>query len=209
MAIQWLQIDPTTQDGVFSWTVDGTDQLYQKWFWLRASSSASQISVDELGKPFGFSALSSSNATVTYFGQGFAVNLEFTLTGGAIGSYASAMAENISIQNTTNIPITLYFYEYSDFDLAGQSPGDTVPLLGPDMVVQQGKGMMMTETIQTPTPNYWEASWYSITLDKLNEDSYVTLSDESITPSSGRPDIRLSVGCHLGRGAETYNRSHK
>jgi hypothetical protein len=177
--------------------------LYQKWFWLRQGSSTAQLSVDEISQPFGFSALSSSNATVTYFAQGLTINLGFTLTGGASGSYSSVLAENISIQNTTNFAITLHFFEYTDFDLNGSADEDTVSFPGANKVVQQGKGMMATEMIQGATPNYWEVSWYAITLDKLIDDPSVQLSDELIPALSGDQtyayewDVTLSAGQSL------------
>src|ERR1035441_3849967 len=134
-----VQIDPTSPNGVSSWTVDGIEQLFQQWFWLRAGSVAAQITVDATGGgPFG-SALSSSNALVNYFAHGLQVNLGFTLAGGAVGSGTSQLTENISILNTTNTTISVHLYEYSDFDLAGQADGDTVSFPTSNIVVQQGK----------------------------------------------------------------------
>jgi hypothetical protein len=195
-----IQIDPTTQDGAFSWTVDGVDQLYQKWFWFRQGSSTTQISVDEISKPFGFGSLTSSNATITYFAPGLAINLGFALTGGASGSYSSLLSENISIQNTTNIAITFHFFEYTDFDLNGEAESDTVFHVSSDEMVQQGKGMMATETISGMTPNYWQSSWYAITLDELIQDSSVQLADESIPSSPGDQTYAYEWDVTLGAG---------
>jgi hypothetical protein len=176
-----VQIDPVTQRGMLSWIVNGTDQLNQQWFWLSEDSSAPPVSFDALGIPLGLS-YSSTNAIINYRWQGLSVTLGFTLDGGMPGSYASDISENLTIQNLTGSPINLHLYHYSDFDLAGTADDDTVSFPAANTVVQRGKGMMATETVQTPIPSFWEASWYAITFDKLAGNSSVTLSD-SLNPS--------------------------
>ena len=179
-----VQIKPATQDGMFSWIVDGKQQIYQQWFWLRQGSNAPQLSFDSLGPPLGIS-LSSSNATINYFYPGLNVTLGFTLKGGATGSLASDLTENVSLQNLSNSPVTLHLFQYADFDLDGDWAGDTVSFPATNKVVQQGKRLIMTETVAPPIPNYWEASVYAITLDKINSASPATLSDQIITEPSG------------------------
>jgi hypothetical protein len=193
------QINPTTQQGLSSWTVDGIDQVYQHWFWLREGSTNIQTSFDTLGTPWCL-AYTSSNTTINYFGQGLSVVLAFALTGGTNGSVASTLGENLTLQNTTNSPINLHVFAYSDFDLAGASEGDTVSFPSTNTVSQQGKGMTLTETVQTPVPNYWEAGWYDITLTELNGSSPVTLSDQIIPQAPGDQTYAFQWDATLGAG---------
>jgi hypothetical protein len=180
-----LEIDPTNQAGVFSWTVDGAGQLYQKWFWLREGSSSAQQSLDSLGVPFGLSSLSASNATIIYIVQGLQINLGFALAGGNAGSRSARLIENVQIQNVSGSSITAHFFEYSDFDLAGDGSVDTVSFSSSNAVTQVGEGMSVTENIQGVAPKRWEASWYAITLDKLNGSSPLTLSDALLPNAPG------------------------
>jgi hypothetical protein len=180
-----VQVDPGTQQGMLSWSINGVGQLYQKWFWLSVGSNTAPISFDALSPPFGLSSLSPSNAAISYFPQGLNATLEFTLTGGAPGSDASSLAESISVQNTNSTPIYLHLFAYSDFDLAGDPEDDTISFPITNTAVQQGKGMTMTETVETPTPNEWEGGWYDFTLENLVSGSPVTLSDNIIPQAPG------------------------
>jgi hypothetical protein len=195
-----VQIDPATQDGMFSWIVDGTNQLYQRWFWLGAGTNSSQLSLGELGILNGVSS-SSSNATMSYLTQqGIIATVEFTLTGGSTGSGASDIAESVAIENTTTNQIPLHLFSYSDFDLAGIADGDSVSSATTNQIVQQGKGMMATETVQSPMPNEWDSSWYAITLDNLDNGSPITLSDSMITPDPGDQTFAFQWDTTLAAG---------
>jgi hypothetical protein len=194
-----VQIDPTTERGLFSWTVDGTNQVYQHWFWLRQGASGPQSSFDQLGTPLALSS-TFTNASILYLPAGLNVNLGFALNGGKPGSFASDLVESVMVQNTGNASVTLHLFDYADFDLAGVSSGDTVSFPNTNNVFQQGKGTMLTQTVQGPTPNYWEASWYSITLDELDGNSPLTLSDQLIPPSPGDQTFAYQWDVTLGAG---------
>ena len=94
-----------TQDPAnnYSWTVDGTGQLYQQAFWFRVGNVAEQ-SVHTL--PVGVQGVSDSNFDgnndtlfVRYVDgfDRFRIETRYILDGGTPGSGASDMAEQISI----------------------------------------------------------------------------------------------------------------
>jgi hypothetical protein len=179
-----IQINPTTQDGMFSWTVEGTNQMYQHWFWLRQDPGNTQSSFDQLGIPLGL-VYTATSATLSYFPQGLDVTLSFTLKAGMTGSYASDDVETVSIQNTNNYSVGLHVYDYTDFDLAGEADGDTISFAASNMIVQQGKGMSATQYAQNPPADLWEATWYALTLDTIDDDAPAVLSDEIFPNESG------------------------
>ncbi len=179
-----VRINPTDNQGVFSWKVDGVEELYQQWFWLRQGSSGPQASLDTMGVPLG-AALTSSNATINYVSAPLNINLGFVLHGGAVASSASDLAETLSVQNTNNSAITLHVFQYVDFNLAGPSGADTVLFPANNTVVQQGGNTIMTETVQSPPPSFWEASFYPLTFDKISGNSPATLSDTVMPASAG------------------------
>jgi hypothetical protein len=194
-----VQLDPATEQGMFSWAVDGTNQVYQQWFWLRQGGSGPQISFDQLGKPLGL-AYTATNVSFFYLTPGLNVNLGYVLEGGPPGTFASHIVESITIKNTSNAPVTLHIFDYADFDLAGVLAGDTVSFPNTNTVLQRGKGMMLTESVQGPAPNYWEASWYSITLDEIQGGAPVTLSDRVINPTPGDQTDAYQWDVILGAG---------
>jgi hypothetical protein len=194
-----VQIDPNTQDGMFSWVVDGTEQLYQHWFWLRAGTNNAQTSFDQLGTPLGLS-WTTTNAIINYLPAGLNVMLSFTLTGGAIGSHASSIAETISIQNTNTSSVALHLYSYTDFDLAGTNEDDSVSFPTNNLVLQQGKGATATQSVQGQTPNYWEASWYAFTLDKIDAGTPAVLADDIDPDEPGDQTFAYQWDVSLGAG---------
>jgi hypothetical protein len=198
-----IEIDATTERGMFSWLVDGTNQLYQHWFWLGVGSNAPQTSIDNLGMPWGL--LSTSNhAVLNYLTPGLSVQVGFSLRGGTTGSEASDVAETITVQNTTNVPISLHFFDYADFDLANDPVQDTVSIPTTNTVVQQGKGLVLTQTIQTPLPSYWEANYYAITLDKLEGPAPVRLTDSLNSAAPGDQTFAYQWDTTLGTGQSLF-----
>ena len=67
-------------------------------------------------------------------------------------------------------------------------------------VVQQGNGLTLTETISQPAPNYYEGSWYAITLDKISGDTPVTLSDSLIPNAPGDQTFAHEWDTNLAAG---------
>jgi len=194
-----VQIDPNSQAGVFAWTVDGTDQLNQHWFWLRQTNNP-QLSFDQLGSPLGTS-VTSSNATFSYLAlpQGLNVALSFILKGGATGSHASTLSEIISIQNVNTSSNAVHVYDYTDFDLGGSGAADSVSFPTTNSAVQQGEGMTASQLVQ-PTPNYWEGSWYAFAYDAINSATPAVLSDSIIPNQSGDQTFAFQWDATLGAG---------
>src|SRR5438128_30207 len=57
-------IDPSLQSGMSNWTVNGTNQLFQQWFWYRTGSTGQEFSIETL-------PLVSSIVSDTNFNTGF------------------------------------------------------------------------------------------------------------------------------------------
>ncbi len=104
-----------TQDPAnnYNWTVDGTGQLYQQAFWFRVGNAPEQ-SIHTL--PLGGEVASNTNFDpgldtlfVQYNGNGFQIQTRYVLDGGAAGSGASDMGEQISITNTGTSPLDYPF----------------------------------------------------------------------------------------------------
>jgi hypothetical protein len=175
-------IDPTSDAGMYGWSVDGTNVLYQQWFWYRigSASTTQEYSIDHLGL-FSATQNDASDLTLVY-GQpaGLSITVKYGLTGGADGSFASDISEVIAVKNATNAPIDFHFFQYSDFDLNRLNLADTVKIDPSLKFVDQepmGHGPVLSETVITPAPSHAEANYYANTLSKLEDGSKTTLDD--------------------------------
>jgi hypothetical protein len=172
------QFDTASSANNFNWFVDGNDQLAQQAFWYRVGNVPEQ-SVHTL--PIGVQGVSDANFDgnsdtlfVRYNGAGFRIETRYVLDGGAPGSGASDMGEQISITNTLTSPLDFHFFQYADFDLGA---ADSAVFTNANSVRQFSPGSELTETVVTPVPAHREIAFFPVTLNKLNDGLPTTLSD--------------------------------
>ena len=202
-------VNVNTQAGLYDWYVDGLDQLSQQWFWYRIGSSGPEHSIDTLGTPTVVSSANELNVTYngTYVGSAgtsaFTVKVQYTLTGQADGTGKSHLHEVIDVTRTSGPPISIYLYQYSNFDL-GFGPGhendDTVEFVAENRMLQydpasvypSGFGTLPIDFAQTMTtsPNYCEVGTVGAavnTLGKLNNAMKDNLSESASGSNCGTP----------------------
>lgn len=176
-----VTIDPNSQAGMNSWTVDGTDHLNQQWFWVGVGGS--EVSVDTLALTGAatfdddFDA-GDEVAEISYAGTGFTIELELTLTGSATNE--SSIGEVIEITNTSSTePLELRFYQYNDFHLGGTASDISVTITDPpgNTAIQIDAASVAIETAVTQTPDHFEVAFDPTTLTSLNDGAVTTLSD--------------------------------
>jgi hypothetical protein len=170
-------IDPTGTNGPLgmnSWTVDGTENLFQQWFWYGLGSTAGQSQINALSSPT-VTQNTPSALDLLYQGDGLSLDVSYLLRGGLAGSGASDIAETITISNTSDSTIALRFYEYTDFDLSDAQFDQTVRILRTGgkafKADQTGGGQTLSETVVGPGADRWEAALYSSILDNLDDPS--------------------------------------
>jgi len=175
-------IDPTSQAGMFNWSVNGQNQLYQQWFWYRIGSNPDQ-SIDTISAPT-VSQPSGATLNTSYSNASVQVQVDYTLNGSTPPSGVSDIGESIKIHNFTAAPMSLQFIEYSDFDLLDTPGGDTVQL-GTNLQGQydeayQTKGdMALTETVAAPGAILGEVGYYDSTLTSLNSGTAYDLNNNA------------------------------
>ena len=178
-------IDPTSQAGSYAWIVDGTNNLYQQWFWYRnGNDPTGQYSIDTIGAPT-VQLLGTNIAEINYSNNILGVQVTYDLTGGSAGSQVSDLSETIRIMNNSSSALSLHFFQYSDFDLSGTPGGDSVSLTNMK-AIQGGAGKLLSETVVVPDANELEANYYANTLNSLNSGSPYTLNN---TASAGPGDV--------------------
>jgi len=137
-------VEPTSQQGAFSWEVDGTQHLYQEWFWYRVFGMSRERSVDRqhVNNTTDVPALdtvsqpTADTLILTYQHQGFVVEIEYDLDGGGAGSGAATVSETIRVTNNRTTNMTMNLFGYSNFDVNGTAGNDTATLTGPAQITQ-------------------------------------------------------------------------
>jgi hypothetical protein len=161
-------IDPNSQAGVFNWTVDGKNNLFQQWFWYRIGDDPTgQHSIDTISAPTVTPFLGTRGVDIAYSNGTLGAEVNYILTGGSAGSGTSALSEVVRLTNTSSSSITLHFFQYSDFDLSGTPDGDSVALTD-HKATQGGPGKLLSETVVTPDASRLEANIFANTLNSLN-----------------------------------------
>lgn len=176
-----VTVDDSSASGMYNWTVDGTDILYQQWFWYRIGSTGGESSIDTL--PL-LSAENTDRSLILTYGSatGLEIEISYFLTGGLAGTHRGDVAETININNNGRSPLDFHFFQYSDFDLNRTDLVDAVQINPGLQSVRQypvpaTTGPVLSETVLTPRPSHAEANYYANTLSSLNDGSPTTLND--------------------------------
>lgn len=166
--------------GMYDWLVDGTDHLFQQWFWVRVRGDNQETplhGLDQTGlvvtdtNPF--DDVRTDTLAVMYMDPAdrFRITIKYTLVGGSTGSQTSDIAEIIRVDNLSGESLNIQVFQYSDFDLFGDAGNEDVEITGGNTARQVDlvNGVALSETVVTPRPTIAEAAFFSSTRDKLND----------------------------------------
>jgi hypothetical protein len=181
-----VQIDPTSQDGMKSWTVEHRNYDAKQWFWYRIGSSDREYSLDTL--PLSSPPVLSDTDTdgendtayMVFSNNILEVTLRLQLLGGDPNSGWSDIAEQIKLKNLSSNPIDLHFFQYNNY-LLSDPLQDTVHFYGSTSVEQKGPAVGLSEEWNYGSGSvtghpFHEASVVPATLNSLNDDLPTTLS---------------------------------
>jgi hypothetical protein len=161
------------------WVVDTVPQLYEQTFFIDLTGTAGNAPINLASiEPTAFSATDTNfsgdnnNLFVRWAdidGSGVTVEINYALDGGTAGSGASSLGELIDISNDSGAPVTIRFFQYVDFDLDGNSDGDTASSSSSPVnsITQSGDVSAVSEAVVTPPPSFYEIGEYSDVLDSI------------------------------------------
>ena len=186
-------IDVGSSVGMFNWTVQGQDQLFQQWFWYRVGNSGPEAPINTISPAVAVANTGTRGLSATYSQAQFSLRVEYLLTGGLLGGTKSTIGETITINNLSLSTLDFHFFQYSDFDLGGSAAGDSV-IIGKNLLTglyntanQIHPLVTFQESVHTPGANHAEVGFFPNTLNKLNDLNTDTLSD--ITGLTGPGDV--------------------
>ena len=169
-----VSIDPDSSAGVYEWNIGSTTYLNQQWFWFRNDLDDyddREYSIDELTLSFALQPIPNL-AIIEYTDSAgrFSVQVTYLLTG-TTGILTSDLAETIRITNLSGDPIAFDFFQYSDFDLGGDTDDYSVVVTGGNTVMQiaYGSAISLLETVVTGQPELSETGVFSTTLTDLTD----------------------------------------
>jgi len=194
--------------GMNSWTINGQNQLAQQWFWFGLGSSPQNplntmpaVVVTQPTADF-------VTATYTDLANQFSIMIDYTLAGGSTGGsdWTSDITENIKIVNNSANPLSIRFYQYSDFNLGNNPAGDSVSISQSGIfftkATQTQGASRVSETIDIPLANGAEAGLTTDipnTLAKLNSGSAYNLNN-NLTAGVGDATWALQWNFNIGAG---------
>jgi hypothetical protein len=204
-------VDPTSQLGMYYWAVQNSpttmqNQLNQQWFWYRVGLAGGEASIDTISAPI-ISGLTANTVTTTYLDSlgRFNLSITYSLIGGAFSSGTADITEQIAINNTSGDVLNFHFYQYSDFDLGGNTGGD-FDLLSRNLFtgrinqVDQLDGANIVEVVQTPNAHHGETDTVPNTLNKLN-DLTPTILDDTKTNAFGNVAWAVQWDVNIANGS--------
>jgi hypothetical protein len=211
-----VTINPTTPSpsGVTNWTVDGTNQMNQEWFWFAVNGGAptnlNTLSLNGVPTPInidGNPSAAGNYVSTSYGTSPLKIGVSYDLSGGATGSKVSDLSETATITNTGSSTLTFQFYEYSNFTMGGGG-SQTLTITGGNEATQENPSdFMVSQTVVSPKPTYFQADTAANLMAELGSTTNVHLDDNaSITSSSAawafEWDVTLNPGATFAIGID-------
>lgn len=172
----FVEIDPDSSSGMYTFEVDGIDNLYQQWFWYRYDGMDDELSIDELSSAT-VNQIAANVVSLMFDNGILRVEVSYLLTGGTSGSGTADIAESVRITNVSGSSLDLSFFQYSDFDLLENSSGDRVTFENANTIRQSKGSATASEVVSTPAADHWEIGGFPSILDKFGDGFASTLSD--------------------------------
>ncbi|MBT0895734.1 putative Ig domain-containing protein, partial [Geobacter hydrogenophilus] len=157
-----------TSPGVYSWTVDNTQQISQQAFYYRIGTTSPELRVSGAAyDSFTVSAISQTASSVTLLftenSGNFTASIKYELVGGASGSGRSTLRKTVTITNQKSTPLDFHFFSYSDYDLkSGRNLYENAAIAGGKAYQSNfatasdtiGAGTTLVESASTPPSRY-------------------------------------------------------
>ncbi len=177
-----VDINTVAGAGVSNWQVAGVNQLNYQWFYYRVGAFGPEAPIQAIDNtPTTVYNAAARTLDLTYDNGSFSVRTLFKLTSGNTPN----LSETITVHNHSGGSLDFHFFQYSDFDLFGQSGGQSVQFSTNSVTGQYYKALQtdglrtVEEKVNSATPpiSHFEAQLGNATLASLTDGGPTTLSD--------------------------------
>jgi hypothetical protein len=170
-------VDPMSQAGASFWSIGGNNQLNQQFFWYNVGGGL-QHSIEYGATTITPTTIGTDKLSVKYnYGGLFTIDVHYNLN--SIGGNAAQLEQSVGITNLTAGTLSLNFFQYNNFDLAGSAGFDDV--LIENSGASQNEGVFaITEAGIDPLALYFEGNTTggtSSTLYRLNNTPDLNLNN--------------------------------
>lgn len=104
------------------------------------------------------------------------MDIRYSLTGKAAGSFASDLDTVVVVRNNRHRPLDFHLFQYSDFNLNGTAGDDSAQMIG-GAIRQTDPSFLISETQVSPAASHWEIALAGTILSALSDGAPTTLSD--------------------------------
>jgi hypothetical protein len=169
----------------YDWTVGGVNQLFFQWYYYRLGNSGPEYAIDSIdATPTSVLDPNGRKLTTTYANSTISVEVVFELVDG-ISSGVSAFNHEVTVNNLSGVATNLSFFQYSDYDLGGGTPDQSVNFFAAGgkfyKAIQTDGAWVLTETVlsnpSVGTTVRAEAALYNSTLTSLTDLNTTTLNN--------------------------------
>jgi len=175
--------------GLNSWTINGVNELTQEWYYFAVGNSSGPSGLDTLNTgttPVGIT-LSESRTGVTGVDNTarlvytdpagrFTETASYQLTGALDGATLGDITETLRIKNTSSSTLNLHMYEYTNLQLDGTTPNNSLAITGGDSATQSNPVNKVMATVTATPTNHSEAALASTLSTALASSSPLTLN---------------------------------
>jgi hypothetical protein len=182
------RIDPTSPQGLSSWTVAGITHVSRQSLFVRVGDTGPEIPLSSLSASTPVATDSNGDGddetlALTYSGAGLALDVRWSLDGGPLGPPSAGATASLGLQvtarNLSGSALDLHLFQYTDVDLFGTFVDDALtltPASGPNTATAvDSTGLALYEAVFTPSASAVEAAVYGATLPRLEDGDPISL----------------------------------
>ena len=176
-----------SQDGAFTWDINGVNQLDQQWFWFRVGNSGAGQEITSLSES-GSPALADTDgggddnyASINYSGSGFAMNVQYMLSGGSSTSHVADVDAIIRILNKTSKALVFDLADYGNFTLGSAGGDRAISITNNNTATESNSAGAAAQVIVSPAATQYDASDAATLAAGLDSGALLPLPDNSST----------------------------
>ena len=183
-----VTIDPFGNITVWRTEPDGSDNVFISSYYFRQEGAPQErLFIDAFGDPV-VSQPSDNALSLAFSDSAFSATLDYSVTGGGVGSNTSTLRRSATLENISNEIVTFTLFDYTDFDILFNPTDqrDQSTLTEPGRIeTLSASSILQIITQVTPVPDEYQITDFLTLLFAFRTDDGVTTLDN--TPAQGTP----------------------